>query len=185
MALAELDLEDEHAVLRALRSGILGLGPQAVAFERACADVAGTQQAVAVSSGTAALHLIVRALRIGPGDTVLVPSFTFAASVNAILYEGATPRFVDIEPETFNVNPADLDARADGARGAMVVDVFGHPADWDALGKVAARHDLTLIDDSCEAIGARYKGRARRLIRTVPAPSPSTRTSRSRPVREA
>ena len=160
MAAAELDEDDDRAVLEALRSGVLGLGPRAIEFERACAAVAGTRYAVAVSSGTAALHLIVRALGVGPGDTLLVPSFTFAASVNAILYEGATPRFVDIEPDTFNVDPTDLEAKADGARGAMVVDVFGHPADWGAIEKIAARHDLAVIDDSCEAIGARYRERA-------------------------
>jgi perosamine synthetase len=160
MSAPDLDATDEAAVVDALRSGVLGLGPYAERFERSAAEVAGVEHGVAVSSGTAALHLIVKSLGIGPGDEVLVPSFTFAASVNAFLFEGATPVFVDIEPVTYNIDPADLERRiTDRTKAVMVVDVFGHPADWDALEEVAGRHDLLLIDDSCEAIGATYHGR--------------------------
>lgn len=158
MSGADIDERDERAVLEVLRSGVLGLGPAAEEFERRCAEVAGTQHAVAVSSGTAGLHLIVRALGIGPGDEVLVPSFTFAASVNAILYEGATPVFVDIEPDTCNLDPAEITARrTPKTKAVMVVDVFGHPADWDTIEEAA--NGLLLIDDCCEAIGATYRGR--------------------------
>jgi dTDP-4-amino-4,6-dideoxygalactose transaminase len=155
----DIDSEDERAVLAALRSGILALGPNGTRFEELCAGVAGTAHAVAVSSGTAALHLIAEALPIGPGDTILVPSFTFVASVNSILYAGATPRFVDVEPDTYNIDPEDLEAKATGARGLIGVDMFGHPADWDAMKTVADRHDLLMIDDSCEALGSRYRDR--------------------------
>jgi perosamine synthetase len=94
------------------------------------------------------------------GDEVLVPSFTFAASVNAILFEGATPVFVDIEPDTYNLCPEDLERKVSRrTRAVMVVDVFGHPAEWDAILEVARRRALRVIDDSCEALGAAYRGR--------------------------
>jgi perosamine synthetase len=158
MSSPDLDESDERAVVEALRSGVLGLGPRAEALERAAADIAGVACGVAVSSGTAGLHLIVRSLGIGEGDEVLVPSFTFAASVNAFLFEGATPVFVDIEPQTYNVDADELARRRTPAtRAAMIVDVFGHPADWPAI--EGAVGDLALIDDSCEAIGASLDGR--------------------------
>jgi len=160
MASADLDESDLQAVLGVLRSGRLALGPETTAFEQALAAYVGVRHAVAVSSGTAALHLIVRGLGIGPGDEVLVPSFTFAASVNALLYEGATPVFVEPEPDTYNLDVADLERRiTPRTRAIMAVDVFGHPADWDGLERVAARYGLLLIDDCCEAIGAAYRGR--------------------------
>jgi perosamine synthetase len=156
MSAPELDGTDEASVLAALRSGALGMGPFAEEFEELAAGVAGTAHAVAVSSGTAGLHLIVLALGIGPGDEVLVPSFTFAASANVIVQAGATPIFVDIEPETYNIDASGLAAhRGPRTKAVMVVDVFGHPADWDAFGEAVS--GLTLIDDCCEAIGARYR----------------------------
>ncbi len=160
MSSPDLDGSDEVVVLEALRSGVLGLGPFAKRFERAAAEVAGVEHGVAVSSGTTALHLIVRSLGIGPGDEVVVPSFTFAASANAFLFEGATPVFADAEPDTYNLDPVDLEGRiTDRTKAVMVVDVFGHPADWDAIERVADGHGLLLIDDSCEAIGATLRGR--------------------------
>ena len=160
MAAPDLQPEDEEAVLEVLRSGRLGWGPRAEEFEAALAGYVGTQHAVAVSSGTAALHLIVRALGLGPGDEILLPSFTFAACVNAILYERATPVFVDINPETFNLDPADLENRISSrTRAVLAVDIFGQPANWDAILDIASRHDLRVIDDCCEALGAEYKGR--------------------------
>lgn len=159
MASADLDESDIEAVLGVLRTGRLALGPKIIEFERAMADYVGTRHAVAVSSGTAALHLIVKALGITTGDEVLVPSFTFAASVNAFLYEGAIPIFVEIERDTYNLDPADLERRiTPRTRAIMAVDVFGHPADWDQLQRIADQHRLKIIDDSCEALGASYKG---------------------------
>ena len=160
MSSAEVDDADVQAVVGVLRSGRLALGPKAQAFERAIAAYAGVRHAVAVDSGTAALHLIVKAMGLGPRDQVLVPSFTFAASVNAILYEGATPVFVDMEPETYNLDVTDLSLRINHrTRAIMAVDVFGHPVDWDALEQVAAQHALPVIDDCCEGLGSLYKGR--------------------------
>jgi perosamine synthetase len=159
MASADLDESDIEAVLGVLRTGRLALGPKTLEFERAVADYVGTRHAVAVSSGTAALHLIVKALGITTGDEVLVPSFTFAASVNAFLYEGATPVFVEIERDTYNLDPADLERRiTPRTKAIMAVDVFGHPADWDQLQRIADQYRLKIIDDSCEALGASYKG---------------------------
>ena len=159
MSFPDINNDDICAVTAVLRSGQLALGPQAVAFERLVADYAGVKHGIAVNSGTSALHLLVRALGLGPGDEVLVPSFTFAASVNAILYEGATPVFVDIEPETYNLDPSDLARKiTPRTKAIMAVDVFGHPADWDAIQAVAEAHNLRVIDDSCEALGAEYKG---------------------------
>jgi perosamine synthetase len=160
MSSADLDDADVQAVLGVLRSGRLALGPKASAFERAIAAYVGVRHAVAVASGTAALHLIVKAMGLGPRDQVLVPSFTFAASVNAVLYEGATPVFVDMEPETYNLDVADLYHRINHrTRAIMAVDVFGHPVDWDGLNRVATQHGLEVIDDCCEGLGATYKGR--------------------------
>jgi perosamine synthetase len=160
MSAADLDASDVEAVLEVLRSGRLAMGPRVRAFEEAMADRVGVGHAVAVSSGTAALHLVVQALGLGPGDEVLVPSFTFAASVNVLLYVGARPVFAEVEPRTFNLDPADLEHRITRrTRAILAVDAFGHPADWDALEGVARRHGLLLVDDCCEALGARHRGR--------------------------
>jgi perosamine synthetase len=158
MSAPDIDASDEQAVLAAMRSGALGLGPRAEEFERLCAKVADRRYGVAVSSGTAALHVLTHALGLTADDEVLVPSFTFAATVNAVLYVGATPVFCDIEPDTYNVDPAEIRAkRTERTKSVLGVDVFGHPADWDAIADAA--EGLVLLDDSCEAIGARYRGR--------------------------
>jgi perosamine synthetase len=160
MCLAEVSEQDIEAVTDVVRSTRLALGPMAPAFERAMAAYVGVEHAVAVSSGTAALHLIVKALGLGPRDEVLVPSFTFAASVNALLYEGVRPVFVDIDPHSLNLDPADLEHRiTHRTRAIMAVDVFGVPADWEGLERVAKRHGLMLIDDCCEGLGSEHKGR--------------------------
>lgn len=160
LASAYLDETDIEAVVEVLRSGRLALGPKAIAFEQLIADYVGVKHAVAVSSGTAALHLVVKALGIGPGDEVLVTSFTFAASVNAFLYERAIPVFVDLEPGTYQMDLEDLEHKiTPRTKAIMVVDLFGHPAEWDGILRVAADYGLKVIDDSCEALGAEYKGR--------------------------
>jgi perosamine synthetase len=159
MSAADLDESDIQAVVEVLRSGRLALGPRTLDFERAIAEYIGVRHAVAVNSGTSALHLIVRALGLGPHDEVLVPSFTFAASVNACLYEGATPVFVDIEPETYNLDPDDLESKiTPRTRAIMAVDIFGHPADWGQITRIARKYGLHVIDDACEALGAEYRG---------------------------
>jgi perosamine synthetase len=160
MSAPDIDESDIQAVVSVLRSGRLSLGPATDALEAALAGYVGVRHAVAVSSGTAALHLIVRALDIGEGDEVLVPSFTFAASVNALLYERAIPVFVDVEPETYNLDPDDLRRRiTPRTRAILAVDVFGHPCEWDTVLALAREHGLKVIDDSCEALGAEYRGR--------------------------
>ena len=160
MSAPDVTEEDIAAVTAVLRSGRLALGPRCVEFEELLARYVGVRHAVGVSSGTAALHLLVRGLGIGEGDEVLVPSFTFAASVNAILYERATPVFVDIEPDTYNLDPQDIEAKiSPRTKAIMVVDVFGHPAPWHELEAIASRHRLTVIDDACEGLGAEYHGR--------------------------
>jgi perosamine synthetase len=159
MASPDIDESDAAAVLEVVRSGRLALGPKTEEFESGIAGYVGAAHAVAVSSGTAALHLIIRALGIGPGDEVLVPSFTFAASANAVLYEGAAPVFVDILPDTFTLDPDDAEKKVTPrTRAVMAVDVFGHPAEWDPILSLAERHGLRTVDDSCEALGAEYRG---------------------------
>lgn len=160
MSAPDLDESDIQAVVEVLKSGRLALGPKAEEFEMLMAEYVGVKYAVAVSSGTAGLHILVRALDIGPGDEVLVPSFTFSASVNAILYERAKPVFVDIEPETYNLDPEDLERKiTKKTKAIMAVDIFGHPAEWDEIVRIADKYNLKVIDDSCEALGAEYKGR--------------------------
>lgn len=160
MARADLDERDVQAVLDVMRSGRLALGPKIVEFERVMAEYVGVKHAVAVNSGTAALHVIVKALGLGPGDEVIVPSFTFAASINVLLFEGVTPVFVDITPDTYNLDPEDVRRRVTPrTKAVMVVDVFGHPAPWRDLQAIADEFGLHLIDDCCEALGAEYEGR--------------------------
>ncbi|GGL09644.1 DegT/DnrJ/EryC1/StrS family aminotransferase [Deinococcus radiotolerans] len=155
MAAADINEDDIQAVMGVLRSGRLALGDWAGIFEQRVAEFVGVRHAICVNSGTAALHLIVRGLGLGPGDEVIVPSFTFAASVNALLYEGVTPVFADITPDTFNLDPADVRARVTPrTRAVMVVDVFGHPAPWAELEQVAEEFNLMLLDDCCEALGS-------------------------------
>jgi len=160
MSAPDITEADIQAVSEVLRSGRLSLGPKQEEFEQLVAKRVGVSQALAVSSGTAALHLLVRAFGLGPGDEVLVPSFTFAASVNCLLYEDVTPVFVDIQPDTYNLDPRDLEAKiTPRTRAVIPVDVFGHPADWEEIEQLAQKYGLAVIDDSCEALGALYRGR--------------------------
>lgn len=145
---------------------IAPLGPHVDAFERELAQAAGVSHAAALSSGTAALHLALRLLGVGPGDEVLTSTLTFAATANAIVYTGATPVFVDSETTSWNIDPALVgeaieDALRRGKRPAAViaVDLYGQTCDWDALTEICARHDVPLIEDAAEALGATYRGR--------------------------
>jgi perosamine synthetase len=142
-------------VLEVLRSGRLSLGPMGERFERAFADFLGVEDAVAVSSGTTALHLGVRQLGWGPGDEVITSPFTFVASSNCLLYEGAKPIFVDVDPETLNIDvEAAAAAVTEKTAGLLPIDIFGWPAAWPELEALAAKHDLGILEDSCEALGA-------------------------------
>jgi perosamine synthetase len=147
------------AVSAVLRTNSLSLGPKLEEFEGALGSFHGMPHAVAVSSGTAGLHLAIRALGLGEGDEVIVPSFTFIAVANAVLYERATPVFADIDAITCNLDPASVEAAiTPRTRAIVVVHTFGVPADMNALMEIAKRHRLTVIEDACEAIGATYKG---------------------------
>jgi perosamine synthetase len=147
------------AVAAVMRSGRLSLGPKLVEFENAISGYVGSPHAVAVSSGTAGLHLVVRALGIGISDEVIVPSFTFIAAANAIRYECATPVFVDIDPITLNLDPAAVEAAiTPRTRAILAVHTFGIPADLEKLLAITRRHNLFLIEDACEALGAEWSG---------------------------
>ncbi|MGC2637610.1 MAG: DegT/DnrJ/EryC1/StrS family aminotransferase, partial [Acidobacteriaceae bacterium] len=148
-----------EAVVAVLRSSRLSLGPKMEEFEQAMAAYVGLPHAVAVSSGTAGLHLALLALGIGPGDEVIVPSFTFIAVANAVRYVGAVPVFADIDAETLNLDPACVDeAVTEKTRALLAVHTFGRPAAMEALLDIARRHRLLVIEDACEAIGASIGG---------------------------
>jgi len=151
----ELGEREEELVLEVLRSGRLSLGPMGERFERAFADFLGVEDAVAVSSGTAALHLGVRQLGWGPGDEVITSPFTFVASANCLLYEGAKPVFVDVDPVTLDIDPdAAAAAVTERTTGLLPIDIFGWPVAWPELEALAAKHGLGILEDSCEALGA-------------------------------
>ncbi len=142
---------EEQAVLEVLRSGQLSLGPQVPEFERAFAEQVGARHASAVSSGTAALHLALRAVGVTEGDEVVTSPFSFVASANAIVYERATPVFADIDPVTLNLDPEATAAAITGrTRALLPVHIFGYPADVAAL----EAHGLPIVEDACEALGA-------------------------------
>jgi perosamine synthetase len=156
LAKPELGEREEALVLEVLRSGRLSLGPVTQRFEREFADYLGVHDAVAVSSGTAALHLGVRALGWGPGDEVITSPFSFVSSANCLLYEGVTPVFCDVDPVTLNIDPAKAwDAIGDDTAGLLPVDILGYPAAVPELVHVATEGGLGLLEDACEALGAR------------------------------
>jgi len=176
-----LDASDAEAVLATLHSDWLTQGPAIPAFEAEMAAYCQARHAVAVCNATAALHLACLALDVGPGDRVLTTPFSFVASTNVVLFEQAVPIFVDVDARTGNISPelagmAALDLVMGGSaarqwlprrgvvegghlKALLAVDVFGQPADYDQLSEITRRHDLALIEDSCEALGAQYKGR--------------------------
>jgi perosamine synthetase len=151
---------EELAVIDVIRSGWLVQGPKVAAFEREVAAYVGAKHAVATSSCTTALHLALLLHGIGPGDEVIVPSFTFIATANAVLYTGATPVFADIDSRSYNIDPTAVQAAiTPRTRAIMPVHQLGLAADMDRLTAIAARHDLLLLEDAAPAIGATYKGR--------------------------
>ena len=168
-------------MLEVLRSGQLSLGPRVPAFEEAFAARLGVAHASAVSSGTAGLHLGLRAVGVGEGDEVVTSPFSFVASANAIIYERARPVFADIDPVTLNLDPeAAAAAITERTTALLPVHIFGYPADLPAL----EGHGLPIVEDACEALGARPRRRpgGRRAAATRP-PSASTPTSSSPPAR--
>lgn len=148
------------AVVEVLHGATLSIGPKVEEFERLCARVAGRRHAVGVSSGTAGLHCAMLAAGIGPGDEVLTTPFSFVASTNCILYVGATPRFVDIDPRTLNLDPDKLEAAITHKTKAIVaVEAFGHPGGISEVEQIARRNELVMIEDCCEGFGGRVRER--------------------------
>jgi perosamine synthetase len=155
LARPELGPREEELALEVLRSGRLSLGPMGERFERELASWLGVEDAVAVSSGTTALHLGVRALGWGAGDEVLTSPFSFVASANCLLYESAKPVFCDVDPTTLNLDPGAAEVAVSArTRGILPVHIFGYPAAMPGLEAIATRHGLGILEDACEAIGA-------------------------------
>ncbi len=151
--------EEYKAVKRVMESGILAHGPEVEAFEKEFAEYVGVKHAVAVANGTAALDILLKAIGIGPGDEVITTPFTFIATSNAVLFQGARPVFADIDLETYNINPDDvLEKITDKTKAIIAVHLYGHPADMKPLREIAEDHKLYLIEDSAQAHGAEYLG---------------------------
>ena len=151
---------DVDAVVEVLRSGRLSIGPRQDLFEQMVAERAGRRHGIAVSSGTAGLHLLMLALGIGPGDEVITTPFSFVSSANCILMVGAKPVFVDIDPRSLNMDPDKLEAAiTPNTKAVIAVEVFGNPTHMDRLEQITQRHELPLIEDCCEALGGTHRGR--------------------------
>src|SRR6185503_17462513 len=153
--------EEKQAVQEVMDSGMLVQGPRTAKLEEKFASVCDTKFAIATSSGTTALHIALLAHNIGPGDEVITTPFTFMASISSILYTGARPIFVDIDPETFNINPGLIEkAITKNTRAIMPVHLYGYPCDMLSIMDIAKRHNLVVIEDAAQAIGARYDGKS-------------------------
>ncbi|MCK5795521.1 MAG: DegT/DnrJ/EryC1/StrS family aminotransferase, partial [Anaerolineales bacterium] len=156
----QVDEADIAAVVEVLRSDWLTTGPKVAEFEGAIADYVGCRYAVAVSSGTAALHAAVAAIGVGPGDEVVLPPLTFVATANAVLYQGATPVFADVDAATLLLDPEQVEAKITPRTKAIIaVDYAGQPCDYEALSDIAERHQLRLLDDASHSLGAKWQGR--------------------------
>jgi perosamine synthetase len=154
-----LDEREEELVADVLRSGRLSLGPTIDRFEEAFAETVGAPYAAAVSSGTAGLHLLCIAAGVGPGDEVITSPYSFVASANCAIYEGATPVFADIDPRTLNLTPEAVEAAiSERTRAVVAVDIYGYPCELDELRAICDERGIAFIQDACEALGARYKG---------------------------
>jgi perosamine synthetase len=155
-----VDEDDIQAVVKVLRSDWLTTGPMVEKFEKAVAEFVNAKYGVAVSSGTAALHAAMDSAEIGSGDEVIVPPMTFAATANAVVFQGGTPVFADIDPDTLLLDPNQVEAKITPRTKAIIaVDFAGQPCDYDALRAISDRHGLILVADACHALGAEYKGR--------------------------
>ncbi len=152
--------EIREAIEGVLDSQRFILGPQVKEFEEEVASYSGTKYAVGVASGSDALLLALRALGVGPGDEVITTSFSFFATAGSISRAGAKPVFVDIDPETFNLDPALIEARiTERTKAILLVHLFGQCADMDPILELASKHNLTVVEDAAQAIGSEYKGR--------------------------
>lgn len=161
LASPDLGARELRRVTRALRAGhVSGAAPEVAEFESACGAALASPHALAVSSGTAALHLALAGLGVGPGDEVIVPDLTYVAAANVVRYVGATPVLVDVDGASWTLDPlATQAAISPRTKAILAVHVYGNPADLDALGRLARRHRVALIEDAAEAWGARWRGR--------------------------
>lgn len=152
--------EEKRAVMEVLDSGMLAQGPRTAQFEQRFAQLCGVKHAIATSSGTTALHVALLANGIGPGDQVITTPFTFIASVNSILFTGAMPVFADINPDTFNIDPAAVErAISPHTKAILPVHLYGYVCDMEALQAIADRHGLKIIEDACQAVGATFNSK--------------------------
>jgi perosamine synthetase len=162
----DITSREVELVNQVLSTPYLSIGPMVERFERLIAEFTGRRHAVAVSSGTTGLHLCVRAIDVQPGDLVITSPFSFVSSANCVLYERGTPIFVDIAPDTLNMDAEctrckveELERAGTPAKALLVVQIFGQACDMDPLLALAEEHSLKIIEDACESIGAEYKGR--------------------------
>ena len=158
-AMPIIGVAEEEAVMRVLRSGMVAQGPEVAAFEEEFSRLCDGRRCIAVNSGTSALHLGMLAAGIGPGDEVIVPSFTFAATGNSVRLAGATPVFVDIEADSFCIDPAAVESSISERTAAiMPVHLYGHPAAMDRIGAIADKHGLLIVEDAAQAHAAALHG---------------------------
>ncbi|MHA1384898.1 MAG: DegT/DnrJ/EryC1/StrS family aminotransferase, partial [Candidatus Helarchaeota archaeon] len=158
----EIDQEEIDAVIKVLKSKKLSAlsGRQIKRFEKQFARYCGTKYAIAVNSGTAAIHVALASLNVGPGDEVIVPPYTFVATVTPILHQNAIPIFADIDKKTYCIDPSNVEKKiTDKTVGIIPVHLFGHPAEMDTLLEIAEKHNLFVLEDACQAHGAEYKGK--------------------------
>jgi len=156
----ELGEEEAQAAAHAIRTGWIAQGPLVAEFERAVAERLGVEYVVMTSNCTTSLHLALLCAGVGPGDEVIVPSFTFIATANSVLHAGGTPVFVDIDPRTYNIDPSKIEAAITPRTKSIIpVDQIGLAADLDAVREIAERHNLKVIEDAAPALGATYRGR--------------------------
>ena len=154
-----IEKEEINAVIDVMKSGMIAQGPKVIEFEEEFAKYVGAKYGIATNSGTSALHVALLAAGIGEGDEVITTPFTFAATGNSILYTGARPVFVDIDPETFTIDPAKIEeAITDKTKAIMPVQLYGQAADMEPIMKIAKEHDLIVIEDAAQAHGAEYNG---------------------------
>jgi perosamine synthetase len=159
LAKPDITQKEIDAVVDVMKSGILSIGPKVEEFEERISKYVGVKHAIAVNSGTSGLHLLIKSYGIEKGDEVITTPFSFVASANCVLFEGAQPVFVDIDPKTLNMDIKKIEEKINSkTKAILAVDVFGHPVNMKAIKEIADAHGLTVIEDSCEAIGSEYNG---------------------------
>jgi len=160
IAAPDIGEEEKKAVMEVMDSGIIAAGPKVAEFEKAFAEYCGTKYGIAVSSGTAALHVALLANGVGPGDEVITSPFTFIASANSVLFTGAKPAFADIDVTTFNLDIESVKAKiGKRTKAIMPVHLYGQPCKMDELMELAEENDLAVIEDACQSHGAEFKGK--------------------------